>query len=118
MGGVVGVASYVDVAPQSSDALKAALAKQPVSVAIQANKPVFQLYKEGVITSERCGTKLDHGVLAVGYGVENGTEYYLVKNSWGPTWGDKGYIKLGVESTDKAGVCGILSEPPSYPETN
>jgi len=74
------------------------------------------MYHTGVITGTKCGTNLDHGVLAVGYGVENGTEYYLVKNSWGATWGDAGYVKIGVE--DGAGVCGIQSGPPSYPTTN
>jgi len=113
--GVVGVKSFFDVTPNSPDQLKAALDKQPVSVAIQANTVVFQTYKKGVITSEKCGVKLDHGVLAVGYGTEDGNEYFLVKNSWGPTWGEEGYVKIGV--ADGAGICGINSQP-SAPETN
>ena len=44
-------------------------------------------------------------MLAVGYGSENGQEYYVVKNSWGADWGDHGFIKLAIE--DGAGVCGI-----------
>lgn len=67
------------------------------------------MYTGGVITGSACGTSLDHGVLAVGYGTENGQEYYLVKNSWGPSWGVDGYVKLGVE--DGNGVCGIQMQP-------
>jgi C1A family cysteine protease len=110
------VSSYYDVAKNDSDALKAALDKGPVSVAIEADKAAFQQYTSGVITGSACGTNLDHGVLAVGYGTENGTEYFLVKNSWAASWGDQGYVKIGVESG--AGVCGIQSGPPSQPSTN
>jgi C1A family cysteine protease len=113
--GVVDVTTYKDVAHNSPDQLKAALNKQPVSIAIEADQTVFQHYTSGVLTGSACGTSLDHGVLAVGYGVENGTEYFLVKNSWSAAWGDKGYIKLGVEAG--AGVCGIQSTP-SYPTTD
>ena len=116
--GKVTVSTYTDVTKNDAAQLKAALDKQPVSVAIEADKTAFQMYTSGVITGTDCGTNLDHGVLAVGYGTEDGTEYFLVKNSWGASWGDKGYVKLGVESTDKQGVCGILSGPPSYPTTN
>jgi C1A family cysteine protease len=63
------------------------------------------MYTGGVITGSACGTSLDHGVLAVGYGTENGQEYYLVKNSWGPSWGVNGYVKIGIEAGN--GVCGI-----------
>ena len=61
-----------------------------------------------------CGTKLDHGVLAVGYGVDGGTEYWIVKNSWGATWGESGYIRLGRGTAGAAGECGIAAQP-SYP---
>jgi C1A family cysteine protease len=106
---------YAMVTPNNSDQLKAALAKGPVSVAIEADRTAFQAYQSGVLTGSACGTQLDHGVLAVGYGTENGTPYYLVKNSWGPTWGDHGFIKIGIESG--AGVCGI-QEQPVQPTTN
>ena len=65
-------------------------------------------YLHGVITGKACGTDLDHGIVIVGYGEENGTEYFLVKNSFGVYWGDNGYVKLGIEEGD--GVCGINTD--------
>jgi len=65
---IVTVKSFIDVTPENPDALKSAIEKGPVSVAIQANKAVFQHYTSGIITSDKCGTNLDHGVLAIGYG--------------------------------------------------
>jgi len=82
----------------------------PTSVAIEADKFVFQFYTSGVLNSTKCGTNLDHGVLAVGYGTENGEDYYLVKNSWNTSWGDQGYIKIG-RTGDGEGICGIQMDP-------
>jgi C1A family cysteine protease len=85
--------------------LVASIAQQPVSVAIEADHLSFQLYKGGVY-SGMCGTRLDHGVLAVGYGEENNKKYFRVKNSWGAGWGLKGYILIE-RNGDGKGKCGI-----------
>jgi len=114
--GQVKVTTYTDVPKNSSEQLKAALQKQPVSVAIEADQPVFHQYTGGIITSDSCGTGLDHGVLAVGYGVDASKgEYYIVKNSWTADWGEKGFVRIGVK--DGAGICGIQMSA-SYPTTN
>jgi C1A family cysteine protease len=104
-----------DVESNNQVALKAAVSMGPVSIAIEADTAVFQSYSGGVITSDKCGTTLDHGVLIAGYGVENGIKYWLVKNSWGPSWGLNGYVKIGrSDSTNDAGICGIAMEA-SFP---
>merc|ERR1719482_740773 len=108
--GRISVSTYHDVT-RSAEGLMTALNKQPVSVAIEADQSAFQLYHSGVITSG-CGTRLDHGVLAVGYGTsDEGVKYILVKNSWGAGWGAQGYVKM---APDQYGV--TLSA--SYPTTN
>ncbi|CDW82799.1 cathepsin l [Stylonychia lemnae] len=108
----VQVKSYVDVTPNDADQLIAALQLGPVSVAIEADQNIFQSYQGGVINDSSCGTELDHGVLAVGYGTDGGVPYFIVKNSWGPDWGDQGYVKIAATNDN---ICGILSQP-SYPE--
>jgi len=109
--GVGTVSAYTDVTSGSPDQLRAALNRSTVSVAIEADTSVFQFYSHGVITSSSCGQQLDHGVTAVGYGTESGDDYFLVRNSWGASWGDAGYVKIGASSEN---ICGILSQP-SYP---
>jgi KDEL-tailed cysteine endopeptidase len=112
---VVHISSCYDVKPNDQISLKGAVAKQPVSVAISADTALFQLYSSGVITSPSCYTSLDHGVLVVGYGNENGQDYWLVKNSWSSSWGMQGYVKIArSSSTNDPGVCGIAMEP-SFP---
>eukprot|EP00227_Mantoniella_beaufortii_P019653 CAMPEP_0197590882 /NCGR_PEP_ID=MMETSP1326-20131121/12270_1 /TAXON_ID=1155430 /ORGANISM="Genus nov. species nov., Strain RCC2288" /LENGTH=324 /DNA_ID=CAMNT_0043156177 /DNA_START=58 /DNA_END=1032 /DNA_ORIENTATION=- len=111
---VATLSSYHDVPADNADAMMAAIAQQPVSIAIEADQTCFQFYSSGVLTCS-CGTNLDHGVLAVGYGTEGGNDYWRVKNSWGGSWGESGYILLGRGSTfGSAGQCGLLSVP-SYP---
>ncbi|CAK9176580.1 unnamed protein product [Ilex paraguariensis] len=91
-----------------------AVANQPVSVAIDAGESDFQFYSSGVFTGE-CGTELDHGVAAVGYGTgEDGTKYWLVKNSWGTSWGEEGYIRMQRDVKAVEGLCGIAMQA-SYP---
>lgn len=105
------VKSFVDVEPSNDNAFVTALSKRPLAVAIEADQREFQLYKSGIFTGS-CGTKLDHGVLAVGFS----DEYYLVKNSWSTAWGSEGYIKLarGPDYNNGDGQCGILMSA-SYP---
>lgn len=106
------VKTFIDVPPGDEKALLAAVAMQPISIAIQASQFVFQFYKSGVLTDDSCGksANIDHGVLAVGYGTDLDTQepYWLVKNSWGDTWGEDGYIKLSRKSTNDFGMCAIL----------
>jgi KDEL-tailed cysteine endopeptidase len=104
--------SYTDVEAGSVSALMSALNQQPVSIAIQANQLSFQHYSSGVLTG-RCGQNLDHGVLAVGYGTDaaTGVDYWKVKNSWGDSWGEAGFIRI--ERSD-ADLCGVL-DAASFP---
>ncbi|CAK9031690.1 unnamed protein product [Durusdinium trenchii] len=107
------VTGYVDVEADDEEALMDAVAQQPVSVAIEADKRAFQNYKSGVL-SKVCGTSLDHGVLVVGYGTEWGRPYWLVKNSWGSFWGEDGYVKLERGKPGGRGVwCEVRSLLPS-----
>lgn len=110
----VSIDGHEDVPHNNENALLKAVANQPVSVAIDAGGSDFQFYSEGVFTGE-CGKELDHGVAIVGYGTTvDGTKYWIVRNSWGPEWGEKGYIRMQRGISDRRGLCGIAMEA-SYP---
>jgi len=95
----------------TEDALSVAIALQPVPIAIEADQSCFQFYHSGVLDDTSCGTQLDHGVLAVGYGTDAGTPYWRIKNSWGASWGDKGYIRMVYNKNQ----CGIANDLNVYP---
>jgi len=106
------VSSYKDVQSNNALQLQAALQNGPVSIAVEADQSAWQSYRSGIMDKESCGVNLDHGVLAVGY--DSGAGYWIVKNSWGTVWGEAGYIRLGMTSSNSAGICGLLKQP-SYP---
>ncbi|KAG6658019.1 ervatamin-B-like [Carya illinoinensis] len=109
----VKISGYERVPANNEKKLQAAVAHQPVSVAVDASSREFQFYSKGIF-SGHCGTELNHGVAAVGYGEEGGNKYWLVKNSWSTDWGESGYIKLRRDLKNKHGTCGIAMEA-SYP---
>lgn len=110
---VVNISDYKDVIPNDEGILKKVVHQQPVSVAIQANLPSFQAYKSGIYSDPSCGKQLDHGVLIVGYGHDlfHNMDYWIVKNSWGPHWGEKGYIRIQRNIDQDSGLCGIAMQP-------
>jgi len=107
------ITGFNDVPQKNNLQLKAAVAQQPVSVAIEADQLAFQFYSGGVLTGN-CGTKLDHGVLNVGYGTDGETKFWKVKNSWGGSWGESGYVRIERVDETASGKCGIALQA-SYP---
>lgn len=113
---VVTISGYHDVPKNSEESLLKALANQPLSIAISASGRDFQFYSGGVFDGY-CGFRLDHGVTAVGYGSTEGSDYIIVKNSWGSKWGEKGYIRMRRNIGKPEGICGIYKMA-SFPTKN
>jgi C1A family cysteine protease len=107
---------YTSVTKDSDTALATAVAAGCVSVSIEADQFAFQYYSSGVLTGN-CGCNTDHAVLVVGYGTESGTEYWKVKNSWGTSWGEQGYVLIcrNCNKNGSSGECCINSDP-AYPD--
>ncbi|XP_074581728.1 zingipain-1-like [Curcuma longa] len=103
---VVSIDSYEKVPSNNEKSLQKAVANQPVSVGINSSGRDFQLYRSGIFTGS-CNTSLNHGVTVVGYGTENGKDYWIVKNSWGKKWGESGYIRMERNIASSSGKCGI-----------
>lgn len=121
------VQSYVTVSSQSDSALMTALTVGPVSIAIEADTRSFQLYSKNIYNDfEGCNSNsktkgadslpnIDHAVVLVGYGTENGQDYYILRNSWDVSWGEGGYMKIARGNQYAPwGVCGVLYDP-MYP---
>ena len=91
--------------------------KQPVSVGVDASSIVFQSYRSGILSSPNCGTDIDHMMLAVGWGMDsNNEQFYILKNTWGATWGENGYMRILANGKGK-GICGVQTIP-SYGVAN
>lgn len=109
--GVTNVPSHKVLPKNDVNAILNAVAQQPVSIGMSAFCGSFMLYKGGIITKS-CGSVLNHAVLIVGYGSTNGQDFWIIKNSWGPSWGEQGYFRI--LRTAGAGIGGINSLA-SYP---
>ena len=108
----VSFSSCYDVPSNNQVALATAVAKQPVVIAIEADTRYFQSYSGGILDSTSCGTNLDHAVEIVGYGSENGVDYWIVRNSWSSSWGESGYFRVKkTSSTNDIGICGVAAQP-------
>lgn len=103
---IVRISGATRVKSGSEPALESAIEQGPVAVCIDASHASFQLYKGGVYDEPKCTQQISHAVVAVGYGTESGKDFYLVKNSWGTSWGEAGYIKM---SRNKNNQCAIAS---------
>lgn len=111
--GLVSANGFSFVPQNNPKQMQAALNLGPIAVGIDASSPYFQQYVSGVLTDAvSCGTNLDHAVTVVGYNGQSDPPYFIVRNSWGASWGDNGYVYIAIQDGD--GVCGINMEP-SYP---
>jgi len=95
--------------------LMAAITMGPTAVTVEADSLVFQMYQSGIVNSPECGNELNHAITAVGYGTKGRQDYYIVRNSWGSSWGNAGYINIA--AVPGKGICGI-QQVSVWPTTN
>ncbi|MED6161340.1 hypothetical protein PIB30_059789 [Stylosanthes scabra] len=110
------ISGYYDIPQQSEEEILKVVANQPVAVGIDASSQAFRHYNGGIFSSDQCGYSLDHAVTIIGYGEEGDGvgKYWLVRNSWGQTWGEQGYMRLEKDVANPSGPCGIALRA-SYP---
>lgn len=115
--GIASTTSYVNLPKWSPSALMTAVAQQPTTVAVNSNSAEIFFYRGGIIVPSRCTSSVNHAVLAVGYGHDNATglDYWIIKNSKGPTWGEGGYFRIKRTTGNDAGPCGLYSSLSAYP---
>ncbi|KAL9979945.1 hypothetical protein ACROYT_G008468 [Oculina patagonica] len=112
---VINFKRVVTVKKNNAEELKQGLAKfGPASIAINVGRKSLKFYNSGVYDDPECSTKTNHGVVVVGFGEENGTPYWIVKNSWGKFWGEKGFVKIA----RKDNLCGVLTNEPIFVSMN
>jgi len=104
------VTGFKDVPKGDEAAMLTAVNKQPLALAIEADQSSFQLYTGGVIDSSDCGKQLDHTSLLIGYGTDTGKQYWTLQNTWGTTWGEKGFLRM-IRNKDECGIADMVSYP-------
>ena len=103
----VRIKEYLNITDGDNAKMEEIITSRTISVGVAASHYVFRYYRSGVVTTGCPGDHISHAVTVVGAGTENGVPYWLVRNSWGPHWGDHGYMKIARVSDNTNGVCGI-----------
>lgn len=108
------ITEYKYIIPESISDMKYSVNKNPVAIALDADNLFFRFYKEGVIDVPVNTTKtLNHAVLLVGYDYDQEGMYWIIQNSWGETWGDKGFCKIRVQPKEGTLLCQLYGVYPS-----